>query len=274
MQPTLPENVAVVAVRTPTLPPATHTNAWILGRGDLVVVDPASPWDDERARLHAEIARRAAGGERVASLFLTHHHHDHVSGALDLRQRLAADGVEVPIAAHPVTADLLAGRVPVDVLVGDGDTVLDGVRAVHTPGHAPGHLCLRGPGWIVAGDMVAGVGTIVIDPDEGDLQHYLDSLERLKGFGPGVLLPAHGPPLPGAETVLSMYVAHRHQRTLQVSEGLGRLGRATALDLAPLVYPELDRALHPLAALQITSHLLFLERHGRALRDAGAWVGA
>src|SRR5688572_17465966 len=94
--------VSVVHVRTPTLPPATHTNSWILGEGELTVVDPASPYDDEQARLFAELEREIARGRRVRRLFLTHHHHDHVSGATDLQERLRARGHEVPIAAHPV----------------------------------------------------------------------------------------------------------------------------------------------------------------------------
>ena len=85
-------DIAVVAVRTPTLPPATHTNSWVLGRGSLTVVDPASPYEDERLRLHRALAERCRAGERVDRLFLTHHHHDHVAGAMDLRDRLRADG--------------------------------------------------------------------------------------------------------------------------------------------------------------------------------------
>jgi glyoxylase-like metal-dependent hydrolase (beta-lactamase superfamily II) len=139
---------------------------------------------------------------------------------------------------------------------------------VHTPGHAPGHLVLSGGGWIVAGDMVAGVGTIVLDPSEGDLQDYLDSLERLRTLGADRLLPAHGPVMPHADAVLSFYVAHRHQRTDQVRGALVRLGASRPDELAPAVYPELDPRMLPVAAMQILTHLRWLGAHGLA-REVG-----
>lgn len=266
---TVAPDVGVVHVRTPTLPPATSTNCWLVGTDELTIVDPASPYEDEQARLFAEVEALLAGGRRVRRLFLTHHHQDHVSGATDLQARLRAAGVDVPVAAHPVTADLVAPRIRVDELVHDGDVVVDGVRAVHTPGHAPGHLVLSGAGWIVAGDMVAGVGTIVLDPSEGDLQDYLDSLERLRGLGADRLFPAHGPVMPHADAVLSFYVAHRHQRTDQVRGALVRLGASRPDELAPAVYPELDPRMLPVAAMQILTHLRWLGAHGLA-REVGS----
>ena len=272
----LPE-IERVAVRTPTLPPATHTNTWILGRGSMTVVDPASPWEDEQQRLFEHLWERTRWGEVVERLFLTHHHHDHVAGAVDLQQRLAAHGVEVPILAHPVTRDLLSKTCPVDHVIEDRETLACGSRtfvAHHTPGHAPGHLVLHDvhSGAVVAGDMVAGVGTIAIDPREGDLQDYLDSLEHLRTLEATALLPAHGPVLEHPETVLSFYIAHRHSRTDQIRDALGTLGTATPLELAPIVYPELDTAHHVLAAAQILTHLQWLDRHGLAVPiDAQRW---
>jgi len=274
----LPPGIELVAVRTPTLPPATHTNCWIVGQGDLVVVDPASPWEDEQGRLFTAVLDRVERGERVASLLLTHHHADHVSGAIDLQRRLNLAGHRVPIAAHPVTAALLEGHIQVEMPVAHGDAVTAGgrrLRAIFTPGHAPGHLALhdRDSGAMIAGDMVAGVGTIAIDPDEGDLQDYLDSLQRLIDLQPSTLLPAHGPALPHAHAVLSFYIAHRHSRTEQVRTALDHAGRATALALAPTVYPELATALYPLAARQITTHLNWLQANGRVRAHAdGRWT--
>lgn len=261
--------IDVVPVRTPTLPPATHTNVWLVGDGRITVVDPASPWEDEQARLFDVLWERVSAGERVERLFLTHHHHDHVAGAVDLQRRFRELGREVPISAHPVTIELLAERVPVQEAVEHDDVLVCGnrtLRAIHTPGHAPGHLVLHdeSSGAMVAGDMVAGVGTIAIDPVEGDLQDYLDSLERLASRAPRVLLPAHGPALEHAESVLSFYVAHRNSRSQQIRDALATLGDAAPIELAPQVYPDLPAHHHPLAAAQILSHLHWLGANGLA----------
>ncbi|MBX2796450.1 MAG: MBL fold metallo-hydrolase [Myxococcales bacterium] len=261
------DGIDLVAVRSPTLPPATHTNAWILGVESLTVVDPASPWDDEQQRLFEHLWARAESGVPVERIFLTHHHLDHVSGAMDLKARLAKRDVHVPIVAHEQTARLVADRVEVAHHVADRE-VLDcgGLPFVahHTPGHAPGHLALHqeASGAVIAGDMVAGVGTIAIDPSEGDLQQYLDSLEHLRSLAPSALMPAHGPILEHADTVLSFYVAHRNGRSDQIRAALAETGSASPLELAPTIYPELDPAFHPIAAAQILTHLKWLGDHG------------
>jgi hypothetical protein len=71
------------------------------------------------------------------------------------------------------------------------------------------------------------------------------------------------------DTVLSFYVAHRHQRSEQIRTTLAEVGQATADELAPRVYPELERAFLPIGAAQITTHLVWLERHGLVRRGAG-----
>lgn len=270
--------IDLVEVRTPTLPPATHTNAWVLGSGRITVVDPASPWEDEQARLFDVLWERVTGGEQLERLFLTHHHHDHVAGAVDLQRRFAELGHHVPIAAHPVTIALLSETVPVQVSVEDDEVLACGdraFRALHTPGHAPGHLVLHDEdsGAMIAGDMVAGIGTIAIDPREGDLQDYLDSLERLKALAPTALMPAHGPVLEHPEAVLSFYVAHRNSRSQQIRDALEALGDAAPMELAPVVYPDLPSEHHVLAAAQILTHLQWLQRHGlvRPAAEPSRW---
>ena len=111
--------VRVFPVRTPTLPPATHTNAWVLGERDVVVVDPASPWPEEQ-----EALANALDGVTVRAIFLTHHHRDHVSGAEDLRARTGA-----PILAHPQTVGLVPFSV--DEAVEALTQAFPGIRPVH-----------------------------------------------------------------------------------------------------------------------------------------------
>jgi ribonuclease/clavin/mitogillin len=158
----------------------------------------------------------------VAAILLTHHHRDHTGFAAALRERTGA-----PIHAHAATAERV--DFPVDVLLADGAEVdLDDgfvISAMHTPGHAPGHLVYseRRTGLVYAGDMVAGVGTILIDPeDDGDMIAYLASLERIAAAGPVALVPAHGPVLDDPQGLLRRYRAHRLMREDRVLAAIPR----------------------------------------------------
>lgn len=266
---TVAPGIRVVPVRTPTLPPATHTNSYVVGDGAMWVFDPASPWPEEQERLAAALQERIDAGERLERIVLTHHHADHVGGAVVLRERFG-----VPIAAQAWTAAHVG--FPVDEVWPDGEARDCGgvtLRAVFTPGHAPGHFVFHDAdsGAMIAGDMVAGVGTILISPVDGDLGQYLDSLDRMRGLSPTVLLPAHGDPLHQADAILAFYIAHRHQRSEQIRVGLDELGTATPEELVPIVYADLDPRAHPIAAAQIVSHLRWMKVHGLATERAGRW---
>jgi ribonuclease/clavin/mitogillin len=271
MEPVVP-GIWVEPVRTPTLPPATHTNCYIVGTEAMSVVDPASPDPTEQARLALALKKRLDQGGRLERILLTHHHGDHVSGVEALRRFCRAQGLSVPVCAHPVTASLLQGSIAVDQLINDGDQLLcDEVtlKAYFTPGHAPGHLIFQNTKdlTIIAGDMVAGIGTIIIEPHEGDLGLYLASLAMMRTLSPSVLLPAHGPPLEQADAILAFYIAHRHQRTEQIRQALSRLGEGTPMDIAPVVYHDIPKEVHPLAAQQIHSHLRWMKQHGVVTDD-------
>jgi glyoxylase-like metal-dependent hydrolase (beta-lactamase superfamily II) len=258
-------------VRSPTLPPATHTNAYVVGTAEtgLAVIDPASPWDEEQGALDRYLDALAIP---IAAVVLTHHHVDHVGGAAHLARRTGA-----PIIAHRATADLLAGRLAVDRTLDEGDVLAfgpAGLRALHTPGHASGHLCFldEAAGVLIAGDMVASVGTIIIDPapGEGDMRLYLASLERLRALGCRVLLPAHGDPIRDPHGHLSFYLAHRLEREGRVVAAMQQ-GPATVEDLVPRAYPDVAPAVYPLAARSLLAHLLKLQAEARAVEEAGLW---
>ena len=260
----------ILPLRTPTLPPATHTNCYLLGRRELLVVDPGPSSSDDLAPVVERIRELVEEGASVVGVLLTHHHGDHLGGAVELAERFDA-----PLFAHPETARL-AGFDDYRP-VSEGDLFnLDGEewRALHTPGHAPGHVVLfnEAGGELIAGDMVAGEGTILLDPDDGDLALYLASLERLQGLAARAIHPAHGGVL-GPE-ILGEYISHRHMRTGQIESSLGALGEATPEALVAHVYPELHPMAHGLAARQILCHLLWLEGRGRARAVAGEWAPA
>lgn len=258
--------IRVLALRTPTLPPAAHTNVYVVGpeRGPVMVVDPGSPFPDQQAILDAYLAELP-----ISRVLLTHHHGDHVGGAAALAARW-----NVPIAAHAATARRLAPTLAITELLDDGDEVA-GVIAVHTPGHAEGHLVFEVGGATIAGDMVAGVGTILIDPSEGDMAHYLASLERMRARPPRVLLPAHGPRIDDGDAKLTEYLAHRRMREARVVEALRRSGAPIALAaLLAEVYADTPRVLWPLAERSLLAHLEKLVREDRARRvddGSGRW---
>lgn len=254
--------IRVLALRTPTLPPAAHTNVYLVGPADdagpVVVVDPGSPYGDQQAALDEVLAELP-----IELVLLTHHHGDHIGGATALAERWG-----VPIAAHPATARRLAGIVEVSRLIEDGEQV-HGLTALHTPGHAEGHLCFERGAATIAGDMVAGLGTILIDPSEGDMALYLASLERLLGRPAGALLPAHGPAIADGPAKLREYLAHRRMREERVVFALTEAPQ-TLEDLLPMAYGDTPRVLWPLAERSLRAHLDKLVAEGRARVHADA----
>jgi glyoxylase-like metal-dependent hydrolase (beta-lactamase superfamily II)/8-oxo-dGTP pyrophosphatase MutT (NUDIX family) len=258
--------VLMFPLATRTLPPADRTNAYLLGTRERVLIDPGSTVESEIDRLHRALAALAAEGGRVSAIWLTHHHPDHAGGVEALRRLLG-----VPVLAHAAAARTLAARgIAVDGELTDGQrVVLDGpqpfpVRVVHTPGHARGHLCFHeeAGGSLIAGDMVAGIGTIVIDPPEGDMDDYLASLERLLLLAPSTLFPAHGPPILDAAGKLREYLDHRRWREERVLEAWNA-GLREPEAMLPTVYDDAPREAWPLAARQIEAHLRRLRRAGR-----------
>ncbi len=259
--------VWMLPVRTMTLPPATHTNVWIPGGSRFVLVDPGSDDAAEVERLLRVVGRRKRAGGTAAAVLLTHEHRDHAQGAARVARALA-----LPIRAHDSVLRELGARAagcdlePLeegDVLDLGGETL----RVHHTPGHAPGHLAFYLPERraLIAGDMVSGLSTILIDPVHGDMGAYLASLERLRALDCSVILPGHGPPLAPRE--LTRVIGHRRSREARV---LARLDLETSRELAEIAaaaYADGTEMPEPLTQGQTLSHLRWLERSGLARRE-------
>jgi glyoxylase-like metal-dependent hydrolase (beta-lactamase superfamily II)/ADP-ribose pyrophosphatase YjhB (NUDIX family) len=252
--------IVLVPLRTPTLPPATHTNCYVIGGDEVIVIDPASPYEEEQALLDRALAKR-----NVREIWLTHLHRDHVSGANHLRQKLG-----VKVAAHPITARDLQGVVTVDRLFGENEKLqLDGtpgwtLNVLHTPGHARGHVCIfeSRSGSLVTGDLMAGLGTIVIDPPEGHMATYLDSLRRMQELPVNSLFPAHGPVMANAKARIQEYIDHRLGRERRILEAW-KAGRHNSADIVKEVYTDVPVEMHALAERSVSAHLEKLQEEGR-----------
>lgn len=278
---TIARGVELVSARTPTLPPATHTNSYAIGERELVLVEPATPHEDEQREWLAWARALASQGRTLVALALTHHHLDHVGGAA-----LFARELGLPIWAHGATAARLP-ELPIARRLDEGELLtLDGAvpqrwTVLHTPGHAPGHACFfeESLGVVLVGDMVATVGTILIEPNDGDMRAYLAQLERLASLDARVALPAHGEPIdglgaPSPTALFRFYIQHRLLREAKVHAALAQAGEpgADAEALVPVAYADTPPALWPIARMSLEAHLIKLEHDGRARRGGLGFV--
>ena len=257
----LPPGVESVLAPNPSLMTGPGTSTYLISgtHGPSLVIDPG-PLIEEHLQT---VVRRAPF--TIEALLITHGHPDHMEGAARLRE----------LSGAPILAWSREGVPAADQLLADGEVIPLGNRsllALHTPGHRFDHLSfmLQESRAVFAGDLVAGSGTVVIAPPEGNLAQYMTSLQRLLDLDPQVILPAHGPLIADPRALLLQYIAHRQEREEQVLAGLAS-APATVETLVKSIYADVDPQLHPMAALSLTSHLYKLEGEGRVTRTGEIW---
>lgn len=265
--------IVLIPLETLTLPPATHTNTIVAGHERFIIIDPGAPDEKRLEPLLNHLDDRRRRGHQCVGVALTHHHRDHTGGLEVLSHHLDA-----PLYAHPETLKRL-GEPPLNPTpITEGQHIdIDHpgpLRAVFTPGHAPGHLAFfQGDTKLLfAGDLMASYGTIIIDPPDGNMGDYLRSLRRIRKLAPRSILCAHGPLVTAPRKLIDRYLEHRQMREQKVLTALRETGPARATDLVAQVYAEAPRAVWPLAERSLLSHLQHLVEQDLARYEDDAFI--
>ncbi len=269
-------NYICFPVRTPTKPPATHTNCYLIYNSrEILMIDPGSPYEDEQQALAGCVDDLIAEGRTVREIILTHVHPDHVAGVNALNDHLEKkQGARVPVAAHRLTAESMKNQVNVGRYIEDNEVLeLPGepsikLRALYTPGHARGHLCFydERTGALISGDNIVGFGSVLIDPPEGNMRDYFDSLRRMRALpNVSVLFGGHGPAIANPYEKIDEYISHRLQREELILAAV-REGASTFKEIVARVYTDVSPKAHAMAERSVLAHLEKLATDGLVAR--------
>jgi glyoxylase-like metal-dependent hydrolase (beta-lactamase superfamily II) len=267
----VPDQMApdVQRVVAPNAGPLTFkgTNTYLVGGRTLGVIDPGPDSDAHRAAILA-----AAAGRPITHIIATHAHRDHVDGIAPL---VAATGAktyayrrsEIPQGGGgDADAEYVGHGFVADVHVEHGGRIAGEdweLTALHTPGHAPDHLCfaLEDRDVLFSGDHVMAWNTSVVAPPEGRMADYLRSLELLLARDAKRLLPGHGGVIEEPRRTVKAYLLHRKWREQAILDAV-RNGTNTVRTLLPVIYRDLDKAVVGAAALSLRAHLDHLAERG------------
>jgi glyoxylase-like metal-dependent hydrolase (beta-lactamase superfamily II) len=249
------------------------TGTYIVGRGEVAVIDPGPDLPEHLAAILA-----AVQGERVTHILITHHHSDHSPLAGPLQ---AATGAPIYGCAVAGEEEDDTGEVKMEAghdhdfrpdvsLCAGGDVAGPGwtMEAIPTPGHTSNHLCyaLREENCLFSGDHIMGWSTTVITPPDGDMTDYLASLELIRARGFSTLWPTHGPPIREVRPFIDAYIAHRQERADQILTAL-KAGPNRIRDLVPILYADVNPGLWPAAARSMLAAMIHLTRQGKIATD-------
>lgn len=249
----------------------TGTNTYILGTGEVAVIDPGPAL----AQHHDAIMAALAPGERIGTILLTHSHLDHSPLATPISEETGAP----VLAAGPsawgrsqimttlAESGALGGGEGVDEdfvptrKIGDGDVVTGDwgeIEVIATPGHMANHLSFAWRGALFSGDLVMGWSTSLVSPPDGDMTAFMASLATLSARNDRIYYPGHGDPVSDPQARVAELVAHRKGREAQIRATLTKMGAATAEELARAIYTDVDPALIPAATRNVLAHLIDL----------------
>ena len=266
---TLAPLIRRVVAKNPSAFTFHGTGTYIIGRGEVAVIDPGPALD-----AHVQAILAALEGERVSHILVTHTHLDHSPAARALKAATGAPtygfGPHGCGGDPPVEEGGDVEFVP-DIVVKDGDVIRGAgwtMEAIHTPGHTSNHLCfaLREENALFSGDHVMGWSTTVVSPPDGDMRAYMASLDKLLARKEAIFWPTHGPAIREPKRFIRALAAHRRQREVQIEECV-RAGLATIPEMVARMYAGVPRNLHGAAAHTVLAHIIHMVETGRLRTD-------
>lgn len=255
----------------------TGTQTYIVGHGEVAVIDPGPLGDDPH---HVEALIRILAGEKVVAILCTHTHRDHSPAAAPLA---AATGAPV-IGCAPLVLEDSGPRADAsfdatytpDRVMEDGES-LSGpgwtLTALATPGHTSNHLCfaLAEEQALFTGDHVMGWSTSVVSPPDGDMAAYMRSLALLMTRDDKIYYAAHGAPIENPQRLVRGMMGHRKQREGQILRLL-EAGTGHIPDMVASMYKGVDKRLYPAAGRSVLAHLIDLKDRGLVTGAEENWA--
>jgi glyoxylase-like metal-dependent hydrolase (beta-lactamase superfamily II) len=251
----------------PSMMTGPGTNTYLFGVEEIAVLDPGPI-----ISRHLEAIQRIADAP-IRWVLVTHTHPDHSPAASVLAKETGAEliGIPAPVGAHQDES------FQPDRVLADGDQLVSdafAIRAVHTPGHASNHVCFHheASDWVFTGDHVIDGSTVVINPPDGNMKQYIESLRRLRSMGCAALAPGHGEVIHDPERAIDWIIEHRLEREARVVAALKANPDITTRELVPHVYKDVDKKLYGLAERSLLAHLIKLEEDGLSLLANDRWT--